>query len=393
MTGTRAESRGARSVGAALIRRPVLVAFWVAFAVRAVVAVVVAIGWNGTLFLDDAGYSQMAQVAADGRLGTTSAYTQWLYEHTAVLLVPITGFYEVLGPFKLAGQLYVALFGALTAALTARLALEVLDRRFALVAGLLVALLPSQVLWSSIIMKDAPVWAILSGLGVVAAVAARSTGRRLVLLGLLAAVLVTLLGFLRLQTLEVAAVALTLAMLFSDRAQRPARVAAAAVILVCVPVAFGMGVAGKTYVAGAREPGLQRELNAQHAKTAVVAPEGDTESTDNGLLAQVRYLPKGITVLALRPWPWESSAGSTGVRLARAETIVWYPLVVLALVGLACAWPRRRALAFPILAGGAVLVMYGLTEGNLGTAYRHRGEFVWALLLLAALGLERVVRR
>jgi hypothetical protein len=35
--------------------------------------------------------------------------------------------------------------------------------------------------------------------------------------------------------------------------------------------------------------------------------------------------------------------------------------------------------------------MYALTEGNLGTAYRHRGEFVWVVALLAALGLSRVV--
>src|SRR3954452_16824078 len=138
-----AASRGPRSSGAligALQRRAVLVAFCVAFAIRAVVAVVIAIGWNGSLFLDDASYSQMAVLGADGRLGASDGYTQWLYDHTAVLLVPISGFYEVIGPVKLSGQLYVALFGSLTAALTARLALEVLDRRFALIAGLLVAL-------------------------------------------------------------------------------------------------------------------------------------------------------------------------------------------------------------------------------------------------------------
>jgi hypothetical protein len=42
----------------------------------------------------------------------------------------------------------VALFGTATAALTARLAMEIMDRRFALLAGLVVALLPSQILWS-----------------------------------------------------------------------------------------------------------------------------------------------------------------------------------------------------------------------------------------------------
>jgi hypothetical protein len=371
---------------ARLERHPVLSVFAVALVARAVTAVVIAIGWGGSLFLDDASYSRVAQAAADGRLHSLGSYTEWLYERTAVLLVPVTGLYDVLGPVKLSGQLYVALLGSATAALTAKLALEVLDRRFALVAGLLVALLPSQVLWSSIIMKDAAVWACLSGLAVVAAVAARSTGRKLAALGLAAAGLLVLLAYLRLQTLEVACVALVLAMLVSDRAQRPLRVAVATGLLLVIPWAYGMGLAGAPYVAGVKDPAGQRLLNAEQAKSAVVPTD---EPADTGFAGQLRYLPKGVSVVALRPWPWEPSDGSDGIRLARIETLVWYPLLLLALVGLGAAWRMRRALAFPVLSGGAVLVMYGVTEGNLGTAYRHRGELVWALVLLATVGLER----
>ena len=78
------------------------------------------------------------------------------------------------------------------------------------------------------------------------------------------------------------------------------------------------------------------------------------------------------------------------MRLARIEALVWYPLVALALFGLAGAWRMRRALAFPVLCGGGVLAMYGLTEGNLGTAFRHRGELVWVTLLLATVGIARL---
>ena len=381
----------------ALARRPVLVAFTAALVVRATTAVVIAIGWGGSLFLDDATYSGMAQAAADGRLSSLGAQQEWLYERTGTLLVPITGLYELLGPVKLAGELYVALLGATTAALTARLALEVVERRFALMAGLLVALLPSQVLWSSIILKDAAVWACLSGLAVVVAVGARSTGRRLALLAVVAASLLVLLGFLRLQTLEVACVALTLAMLVSERAQRPVRVAGAVAMLVCVPLVFGMGVAGAPFVARSRDPGEQRAGNAQQARSAVVAPTpaatGHDVTSDDDVTGELSYLPKGLAVVALRPWPWESSGGGVGVALARVEALAWYPLVALALFGLGGAWRRRQALAFPILSGCAVLVMYGLTEGNLGTAYRHRGELVWAVVLLATLGAERLVHR
>jgi hypothetical protein len=48
---------------------------------------------------------------------------------------------------------------------------------------------------------------------------------------------------------------------------------------------------------------------------------------------------------------------------------------------------------FPILVGGGILVMYALTEGNIGTAYRHRGEFVWVVAILGSSGLDRLVAR
>jgi hypothetical protein len=375
----------------AMIRRPVLAAFLTALAVRVVVAVAITIGWGGSLFLDDRAYSRLADAAADGRLHQLGAYPQLLYERTGTLLVPITALYELLGVVKLSGQLYVALLGAATAALVTRLALEVVDRRFALLAGLIVALLPSQILWSSLILKDAAVWATVSGLAVVVAVAGRTSGHRLVPLAAAAAALLALLGFLRLHSLEVACVAVVLATLASRPSQRLLRVSGAVALLVCIPLAFGMGVAGEPFVRGAPNLATQRARNAEHAQSAVVAAAvpSSADDTKSGLV-DVSYLPKGLTVIALRPWPWEPS-GSLGVTLARLETLVWYPLLVLAAAGLTTAWRHRRALAFPLLYAGTMFVIYGLVEGNLGTAYRHRGEAVWAVALLAALGVERIV--
>jgi hypothetical protein len=287
-------------------------------------------------------------------------------------------------------QLYVGILGAATAALVAALALRLSGARWALVAGAVTALLPSQVLWSSLILKDAAVWAVLAGLAVVVSLAAYSTGRRLVALGALAAGLLILLGYLRLPTLEIACVAMVLAMLFSARPQRFARVGGAVAIFVGVTMFFGMGLFGVSFIKLSRDPSLQRSLSAL-GRSKVVEPTG-IATPAKGVVAQVRYLPKGFTVIALRPWPWEASSGSFGMSLARAETILWYPLIALALVGLTTAWRRRAVLAFPILAGGALLVTYGLTEGNLGTAYRHRGEVEWIVILLAVLGLERLAQ-
>jgi hypothetical protein len=267
--------------------------------------------------------------------------------------------------------------------------MEILDRRWALVAGLVVALLPSQILWSSLILKDAAVWAALSGLAVVVALSSRAEGRRLLLLGAAAAALLTLLGFLRLYTLEIACVAIVLAVLAGPRPRSLPRIGGAVVLLACIPLAFGMGLAGGRFVTATPDPREQRALNAAQGASAVAAARAraDQQSPAGANLA---YLPTGIAVVALRPWPWEQSDTSLGVRMARAETILWYPLLLLALLGFASVWAHRRALAFPLFAGGGILLVYALTEGNLGTAYRHRGEFVWVVALLATLGAERI---
>jgi hypothetical protein len=67
--------------------------------------------------------------------------------------------------------------------------------------------------------------------------------------------------------------------------------------------------------------------------------------------------------------------------------------LLLAAVGLFGARKYLHALAFPILAGGGMLIAYALSEGNIGTAYRHRGESVWAIVLLAGLGAQMTHER
>jgi hypothetical protein len=376
-------SAGARALAWAG-RHPVGVSFAVALALRVTLALAVTVLRDGTLFLDDATYSSVAQAVADGDVQLNND-AKGMYLRTEALLGPITLLYRILGPVTLAGQLYVALSGAVAAALVARLALEMVSPRWALAAGLIAATLPSQVLWSSLILKDALVWASLAGLAVAVAVAGRSTGRRLAAAALPIAAVVVILGYLRLYTLEIALVAIVLASLFSTRDARLLRVAGATALLLCVPLLFGMGVAGEKLVKSSRNPATQRALSAE-GNTRVVEP--DTVSTHVG--DQVNYLPEGVAVVALRPWPWEPSPGSTGMTLARAEAVYWYALVLLALIGLSRAWQWRRALAFPVFAAGALLVAYGLTEGNLGTAYRHRGEIVWAVAVFAVLGTQRL---
>jgi hypothetical protein len=479
-------------------RHPVLFTFLVAFAARAVLAVLLTVVFGGSLVLDDSTYSTMASQVAAGERGGWDAFTHELYRSTFAFLGPIAAIYSVVGPEKLAGQLFVGLLGALTAAATTRVALEFLKPRWALAAGLGVALLPSQVLWSSLILKDAAVWFALASLAAVVALTMRSTGWRLLPLGVAASLLLLALAFLREHTLVVAVFALALASLAGIREQRLLRIGGAFAVAIAIPWLVGIGPAGLTLVTNAGSLETRRLNNAEGARTAFIeaepeapvpsqqdpivleriaalqaeaselrlkaeearqvepgdpgpgggepgaggdpgdpgpGPGGDPgqpgkdgsqgeakaqeilelaasleteaqelqaklieqgEDGDSVLVEDaapldpnIAHLPTGLSVMLLEPVPWETGGSST-LRLARGEALVWYPALLLAAIGLWQARKHLRSLAFPLLAGGGMLFVYALAEGNVGTAFRHRGEFVWVVALLAALGLRRV---
>jgi hypothetical protein len=410
--------RPVRRAGRWVLDHPLIAVALLALAVRLALAGGVALLSNGTLFPDEGQYLALAQAAADGQSGAWSDYERMLYTRTGSLLWPVTGLFMAFGNVTFLAQLYVVALGSAAAVLTTKLGLWFLSRPAALFAGVVVALLPSQVLWSSIVMKDALVWCLLAGIAVACVAAQGARGWRLAGLGLGIVAMLTGLGFLRLHTLEIALVALLAASLLGPARGRGVRLAGAAVLLATVPLAFGMGVAGAPFVISPGSLAERRAANAVGASTAVVdpkslapspspstapvtpgagepasAPPADGTGRTEGE-SLVEYAPRGMAVILLRPYPWKATADtSQGLRLAAAETLVWYPLLALALLGVTRLRGRLRFMAFPILVGGATAVMYGLTEGNVGTAYRHRGEFVWVVALLAALAADDIARR
>jgi hypothetical protein len=371
-----------------VVAHPLLLSFVVALAARAVVATGIFVAFGGSLFPDDQTFHNLATERAEGDTAGWDKQTHALYDQTRAYVVPLTLIYEVAGSRVLAGQLFSALLGAVVAVCAARVLLEVASRGWALAGGLAAALLPSQILWSSLTLKDAAVWAVLAGLAVVVAVLNRSAGPRAAgLVGAVAALLVTL-GYLRVHTLVVATWAFALSVVWGTRPWRVQRLASAAVITILLPFALGAGLAGADLVTGGLGSlGERRADNAANADTAVVDPE----VWEPGIWDNLEHLPRGLQVMLIEPVPWSSGDG-TGERLARMETVVWYPVLLLAVVGVAVSWQRRRAIAFAVFVGGGVCVLYALAEGNIGTAYRHRGEFVWAVILLAVLGAQRLMR-
>jgi hypothetical protein len=292
--------------------------------------------------------------------------------------------------------MFSVVVGTAVAGVTAAIALHFLRPAFAVFAGLVVAFTPSQVLFSAVVLREAHVWLGMAcaGLGLVLLT---SPGRRAAAggLALIAAGLLAL-AFLREQTLLAMAWALAIVVLFTPMPQRLPRIAAVLAVAALVPWIGGFGLAGWRSVSHtAPKLGETRAKLATGANSAVVAPRpatpgGGSDAESDSVGADVSRFPQGVLDSAIRPYPWESNSG-IALLLARFENIWWYLLYGLAGIGVAVSLRRRRAravLQLPALVIAAVLAISALTQGNLGTAFRHREQVLWALALCAGAGLQ-----
>ena len=389
------------------LAHPIITSFVVALIARVCVATGINLLFGGFLFLDDLTYHQMASDLVRDLHMRWDPYTQFLFNTTATFLIPLTFLYELFGPRILIGQLWVAVLGAGTAAFVGLFLFDLTDdRRWALLGGVVVGLLPSQVLWSSLVLKDAAVWFLLVALAVAVQRAQRATAIALLVTLFACGTLLFALAYLRPHTMVVAAFAMAVAFIWSPREARAQRAGAGLLLALFIPWAAGYGLLGTTLIFNGQSLHERRMNNAAGAASAFVQPspsdrEGGTsrsgsdtpsrelEDTDT-LEADIAHLPRGLTYILLAPFPWEDSS-STGMTLARIESLLWYPLLALGLIGAVLSLRlRSQRLSFPLLSGTGSVFVYALTEGNVGTAYRHRGEFVWAVVIFAVVALRHL---
>jgi hypothetical protein len=122
----------------------------------------------------------------------------------------------------------------------------------------------------------------------------------------------------------------------------------------------------------------------------VIDNEGHAVVIHNDLSANLTAFPSGLLAVTLRPVPWE--AEMSGRRQAAGyESIIWLSLFVFAGVG---AWVRRRESHVVVLPASLILAVTlssAVTQGNLGTAFRHRGQILFALSILAVAGLQAAI--
>ena len=237
--------------------------------VAGVLRLVAAVGitlFSGYLFPDESEYVVLGRLAASGHLTPTfwSGYGETLFHSAASFMWPIVVLFKLFGAHRVVAALWAGLFGAVTAALTAVIVGRALGRTWSALAGLTVAFFPSQIVWSSVVLRESMVWAGLAGAAVGISTFARAKRRQsLAGASLMVGVCLLCLAFLRSWTFLPAAWATAWQSGSSVRPVQFPRGSLCALLCLLVPLASGLGIAGNSYVRASRR---RTRLRAQRAR-------------------------------------------------------------------------------------------------------------------------------
>ena len=377
----------------AFTTHPVAAVFITAALARLIPAAYVAIRHGGTLFADDEAYLSLAREFAAGDTPSDGLWSSvWSFTY------PIGWAMRLIGSDALVPLAMSALAGALTATAVTFVALRALDSKWALAAGLAATLWPSQILWSSLILRDSFMWMALSAVALVLSWWNGSVRfARLVPAATAVVLLLLYVSGSRRHTLLVACFALGLTLILTAQRHRALLAVLAATVVITVPWMVGLGVGGSDLIRNGTA-GRQEVLTAatESGKTTiacVVVPFVHEAPSDGvGWSNDLQCLPSGVRMLLLDPLPNQLHK-SRSLWPAFAENLIWYPALGLAAAGVVGTYRRRTftpALTYTVLVWLGSLLMWGLVDRNFGTGYRHRGEFVWCVIVFAAIGAQHL---
>ena len=291
-------------------------------------------------------------------------------------------FYTAFGDSRLALVVLNMFAGVWTALITFYLTREVLSVASAKVTAVLTGVFPSLVLWSILNIRDAlatlcTVLIVLYGMRL-------SKRFRPSHVWIFAAALLGL-GLLRDYMAFLVVLGLAIGVVTAIRTDR-----------VAGTVLFGTGVAlALTYLAdqvglfstlgpqGILETAQVLRSGLQQGATSAFGVGADTRTIG----AALQYIPIGASYLLFAPFPWDIE--STLQAAAMPETLLWYPLFLLAILGFRIS--IRNRLATAIVPASVLLVVvssYALVEGNFGTAYRHRAQIMPLFFVFSGVGLS-----
>jgi hypothetical protein len=366
------------------LRRIVLLGF----GARLLVACIFDLVPQSRVFHEDAnGYESAGKLVATAWLGEGPPVTLRdlgnpdRHSYPGFLVFCSTLFY-VFGRYRLIVTAFTSLFGSVTVVYVYRLTALSFHHRVALRAAALTAFFPSMILWSAMALKD-PLMIMLIVIALDSAIVLRQHLRVRELITV--AVIFTAIWFVRFYIVYFLVLA-TIASLVIARGRSFVgafyRQLAITVALAAFFSAIGLT---KNLSSSLDEFDLAKLSSYRHGMAATAhsgfAQDADV-STTGGALA---FLPLGMSVLLLGPLPWQMT--SFRPLLTLPEMIAWWLMVPSVLRGIRFALRKRFGNTVPIVVFGLTLIIvYSLTLGNVGAAFRQRAQVFVFLFVFAAVG-------
>jgi len=301
-------------------------------------------------------------------------------------------FYLVNSPTRMVAAVLNCFFGALTVVFAYRIARTLFSEWVSVRVGWWTCLLPSMIVWSAQTVKE-PVVIFLEALALYGCVNLKRCGFSLRHIVLCAATTLLVLPF-RFYVAYIAAGAILCSLMLPHLTRRKASIGSALiVVLLFIPILFLSGVLIR-HEAQFDRFDAKFIGNYRHALTIGAGSGVETDyniRTNDGLA--MATLSGGVYLL-LAPFPWDLG-GSLRKMLTTPELLVWWWLFVVALIpGLWYTVRKRFSDVQPLLFFVVGLgLLYSVTFGNVGLAYRQRAQLLPWLIIIAMVGLERRVLR
>jgi hypothetical protein len=368
--------------------------FLVALTLRLSLVVVWQIRNPNGVFPDERTYFSEAQDIANGLLPSSES-SFWVAN--AAFFRPLVFFAEISSQHAFLGRSAMACVGSALAFVVFLLGRQI-SSRVGLLAGFALALYPSQILWSSLYLKDTLSALLLATVALAVALAARNGWSiRGVIPGIAVPGLVLLASEVRVYSALTTAIALTIFGLWRLARNANRRFLIPASLAIAIAVVLALVLAGdRIPVGGTGGNEAVREKEYADAKTLISCSPipfvPGPEAHESGWLNDLACAPYALRMVLVDPFPNQLDK-SRSLIAPFLEQVIWLPLL-----GLAIATARRLGehpgvLGFPLVLFTGLVLQWSLIDRVFGTAYRHRTEFVWIVCLLAAVTIERLARR
>ncbi len=293
------------------------------------------------------------------------------------------GVYYVFGRYRANASMFNALLGSLLVFLVYRLADRLFHNLVARRAAVLVALMPSMVLWGSIALKDVPVT-----FAIVLSLSSCIELKRRVTLGTLGGTFLPLLAIQPMRFYIVYFVVFAIVTsLVLDRGLRHLSGVYRQIFLVA---AFGglfalLGLTDRAETDASQYLSLDYISQYRRGMASTARSGFDADVDISQPTAALAYLPIGVAHLLLAPFPWQMT--SLRALIAAPETIFWWTLFPATLKGIAFSFRNRFADTSPLIVFSATLTsVYALMHGNVGSAFRQRAQILIFLFIFSGLG-------